>query len=140
MTMEILQKILLALIGFSGGFTVAAGVFALITMIGMIPRICARTSSGKYVRFYETMIVLGGTAGSVLTIYQIPFHIGWFGMAVYGVFSGVFVGCLSMALAESLRIIPIFSKRMRLSVGFPFLILALAIGKGLGTWYQLYFR
>lgn len=138
--MTIIQNIILVFIGLSGGIAVAAGVFALITMIGMIPRAAARTGSGKFGYWYETIILLGGTIGSAITIYEIRLPIGWIGMAVIGVFSGMFVGCLSMALAESLRVIPIFSHRLRLSIGFPLLILALALGKGFGTLYQLYFR
>lgn len=140
MRMTWIQNIILAFIGLSGGVAVAAGVFALITMIGMVPRVAARTSSGKFAYWYETTILLGGTIGSALTVYEIRLPLGWIGMAVIGVFSGMFVGCLSMALAESLRVLPIFSHRLRLSVGFPFLILALAVGKGFGTFYQLYFR
>lgn len=140
MRMTWMQDIILVFIGLSGGVAVAAGVFALITMIGMIPRVAARTSSGKLAYWYETAILLGGTIGSALTVYEVRLPAGWIGMAVMGIFSGMFVGCLSMALAEALRVIPIFSRRLRLSVGFPFLILALAVGKGFGTFYQLYFR
>lgn len=137
---KMVQKILLAVVGLAGGVAVAAGIFALITMIGIIPRVAARLKTAKQVYAYETIIALGGTVGSVFTIYPVHFPVGQAGMAVLGVFAGMFVGCLSMALAESLRVIPLFTKRLRLSTGFPYLIFALALGKGLGSLYQLFFH
>ena len=37
--MEIFQNIVLAVIGFSGGISVAAGTFALITILKVVPRL-----------------------------------------------------------------------------------------------------
>ena len=40
--MDILQETALAIIGFAGGVSVAAGTFALITALGIIPRLASR--------------------------------------------------------------------------------------------------
>ena len=40
--MEIIQEVALAIIGFAGGVSVAAGTFALITALGIVPRLAAR--------------------------------------------------------------------------------------------------
>ena len=37
--MEVFQNIVLAVIGFSGGISVAAGTFALIKILGIVPRL-----------------------------------------------------------------------------------------------------
>ena len=42
--------IILAVIGLSGGFAIAGGVFALITSIGVIPQIADVTHTASYVR------------------------------------------------------------------------------------------
>ena len=54
-------------------------------------------------------------------------------MAVFGLSAGVFVGCLIMSLAETLDAVPVMNRRMRLSVGFQFIILSLAVGKCAGA-------
>jgi len=36
--MEIIQEVALAIIGFAGGVSVAAGTFALITALGIVPQ------------------------------------------------------------------------------------------------------
>ena len=54
-------------------------------------------------------------------------------MIVFGLSAGIFVGCLIMSLAETLDAIPIMNRRMRLAVGFQFMILSLALGKCAGA-------
>ena len=85
----------------------------------------------------ETVIMLGGTAGNLLLIYEphIPFGVVF--LAVIGLFLGVYIGCLSMALAEVLKVIPILCTRTKLQHGIAIIITAMAIGKCLGTLYQM---
>ena len=59
-------------------------------------------------------------------------------MAVFGLCSGVFVGCLAMALAENLRVVPVFVKRMKMREGLPIVIFAIALGKLFGTIFQYF--
>ena len=81
----------------------------------------AKTNTANHMRYYETCIVLGGTIGNALCFFggYVPFapFIRWILLIVVGLFSGAFVGCLVMALAESLHVLPIFFRRIRLSVG-----------------------
>ena len=46
---------------------------------------------------------------------------------------GIFVGCLVMSLAETLKALPVFTRRIRLSVGFPWVIASIALGKLAGS-------
>ena len=46
--------------GFASGIAVAAGVFAFIAAIGLIPRMAKRTQTQSWIPFYEDVIVLGG--------------------------------------------------------------------------------
>ena len=66
---------------------------------------------------------------------HIPFGVVF--LAVIGLFSGVYIGCLSMALAEVLKVIPILCTRTKLQHGIAIIITAMAIGKCLGTLYQM---
>lgn len=51
----------------------------------------------------------------------------------FGLFSGIFVGCLAVSLAEVIDVIPILSRRIGLKVGMRYFLLAIAIGKLVGS-------
>ena len=137
--LAVLKMILVAIIGFSGGVGVAGGVFAFISILQMIPRMACRLGVAGHIYQMETCIFLGGSAGSLLTLFPISLPVGNLGIAIFGVFAGIFIGCLSMALAETLKVIPILAQRTKLKVGLPWLITAMALGKAAGSFYQLYF-
>ena len=104
--MTLINTIFLSFIGLASGFVVAAGIFAFITMLGIIPRLAQRTGTADHIYGYEWMIILGGTAGNILNLFVTHLPVGMIGIPIYGLFSGMFVGCLAMALAENLRVIP----------------------------------
>ncbi|MCD7825681.1 MAG: stage V sporulation protein AB [Clostridiaceae bacterium] len=137
--MKMLQNGILAVIGACGGLGVAAGLFAFISVLGMIPRLAGRLGLARYIYQMETVIALGGITGCVLSIFQIQVPLGMPGVILFGFFSGVFVGALIMALAETLKVLPILCQRANLLMGFPVLVVVLALGKALGSLYQLYF-
>ncbi len=134
------KQILLGLIGFAGGISVAGGVFAFVSILEMLPRLASRLHMAKRVYHLENCIFLGGTTGAVITVFDISLPFGSALLAVFGIFTGIYVGCLAMALAETLKVIPVLVQRVKLVTGLPFLILALALGKALACFYQLYFR
>ena len=138
--MDILQETALAIIGFAGGVSVAAGTFALITALGIIPRLASRMGVAEHVYKLESAVVLGGTIGSLLSVYHFPMRIGDVGIIIFGLFAGIFDGCLSMALAEAIRVFPILCQRINLNYGIYLLIFMMAAGKALGTLYQMYFE
>ena len=57
---------------------------------------------------------------------------------IVGLFTGIFAGCLAGALAEVVNIIPIFSRRIKLRKGFPYMVKAAAVGKCIGCLIQFY--
>ncbi len=54
-------------------------------------------------------------------------------MGSSGLFMGIFVGCLVMSLAETLKALPTISRRIHLAVGLQYLIIAIAAGKASGS-------
>ena len=58
--MTLINAIFLSFIGLASGFVVAAGIFAFITMLGIIPRLAQRTGTADHIYGYEWMIILGG--------------------------------------------------------------------------------
>lgn len=137
--MILIKDIALVILGLSCGFSVASGIFAFITMLGIIPRLAARTNTAKYIYTYEWMIILGGTLGNLWELFQVHVPLSIVLVCAYGVFSGIFVGCLVMALAEMLRVIPIMVNRIQIKEGFPLIATAIALGKMTGTLFQFFF-
>jgi len=128
------QTFVLVFIGTSAGGIVAAGVFAFLAIIGVFPRLIGKTETNNQILLYETWIILGGVLGNISDLFEFP--IGWGGqaaMAVFGLAVGIFVGCLVMSLAETLKTLPVISRRIRLSVGLQYLILSIAAGKLTGS-------
>ena len=70
--MTVIQYSVLILIGLASGFAVASGIFAFITMLGIIPRLAARTNTANHVVWYETMIIAGGALGNIWIVFEIP--------------------------------------------------------------------
>ena len=129
---------LLAIIGFAGGLIVAAGVFAFITLLGVLNRLASKTNTAKHILLYENMVILGGILGNTWFIYQWDIPFGIIGLILFGLFSGIFGGCQAMALAEVLDVIPIFAKRIKIKYGMPYIVASIAIGKAVGAFFQLY--
>lgn len=133
----------LAVCGFSAGVLVSAGVFTVLLAVGLVPRFAGKTHTASRIFLYEEMVVLGTLAGNVVSVFERSFAFGiWEKMgtlflAVFGLFSGIFVGCLALAIAEMLDSIPIFTRRIGFRHGLGFLVLATALGKVVGSF--LYF-
>ena len=135
--MILLKKILLAFFGLCAGGIIAAGVYAFLAIIGIFVRLMGKTGTRKHIFLYETVIILGGVLGNILDIYEFPIYMGpYLGtlfICAYGLSVGIFVGCLVMSLAETLKALPVISRRIHLAVGLQYLIFALAAGKMAGS-------
>lgn len=138
--MTLINAIFLSFIGLASGFVVAARNLCLYHDAWHHPRLAQRTGTADHIYGYEWMIILGGTAGNILNLFVTHLPVGMIGIPIYGLFSGIFVGCLAMALAENLRVIPVFVRRMRLKQGLPVILLAMALGKCMGSILQFFFE
>lgn len=135
--MLILKGAVAAIAAVSGGFVVSGGIFAFLTMIGIFPRVLSVTKTTGHIYLLETMVILGGSLGNIMDIFDIKLHLGAAGLAVYGLFAGVYVGCLAMALAEALKVIPVLIKRVKFDYGLSWMITGIAVGKAVGTLIQM---
>ena len=153
--MEWLETIFLAIVGLAAGVSISGGVFTTLIAVGLIPRFAGKTHTARHIFLYEEMVVCGTILGVVFSVF-FPFIrlYDWFGnlliypyigagfMGIYGIFAGIFVGCLALAIAEMLDSIPIFARRMKFRQGVGIVILCMAIGKTLGSliyfWRQFF--
>ena len=135
-----IRQILVAVVGLASGFAVAAGLFSFIIGLGVVSDFADRTHTGKHVMLYENCIMAGGILGNIFWVYGLAMPGGKWIVPVFGLFSGIFVGCWSMALAEILNIFPIFIRRIKILKCVPWLIFGMALGKSLGALLFFYKR
>ncbi|MBQ6886605.1 MAG: stage V sporulation protein AB [Lachnospiraceae bacterium] len=133
-----IRYLLLCILGFGAGVIIAGAFIAFISTIGIFPRFAAQTHTTKYLKIYENFILLGSTLGNLVSIYSIPVPLGKIGLALVGFFSGVFIGSLVSALAEVANTIPVFSRRASLRKGLPYVLISVALGKGIGSFVQYF--
>lgn len=130
------------------GAATSAGVIALLTKLGLVPRIIARLQLANWVMPLECAISLGAFVGCVTSIgrqkatlfaeiapngWQVAF------MILVALCCGIYVGCQAMALAEILSTFPILFRRAKLQVGLRCAVVSLALGKLVGSlWYFIF--
>ena len=138
-----IYHVLAAVVAFLAGVGVSAGTFAFILVIGVVPRIMGRMEI-KDVVLIENVIVLGVVLGNISSTFEVIVYnsnfqymdvLGHAVMILYGISTGVFVGCISVALAEILHTFPILFRRFNLNKGLKLVIFSMAIGKVLGCIY-----
>ena len=133
------KQILMAILGHSAGGIVAGGLFGFIVSLGVISDFADRTKTANQILLYEDAVALGGIVGNILYTYQIFIPgISWL-LGVFGILAGIFVGCWAIALTEILNVFPIFTRRINLTKGISYIILGVAIGKGIGSFLYVFF-
>lgn len=134
-----IRHFFLGFAGFAGGIAVAAGTFAFIIVIGVVPRMIAKCNLAKDTLLFEDMIVLGGIFGTVVSVFTgLPLPIGRWILYVFGITAGIFVGCIAVALAEILNTFPILFRRLRINEGLSWIMLLMALGKSAGSLYYFW--
>lgn len=162
----LIKQFILALLAFVSGVGVAAGTFAFILVIGVVPRILRKSNLARRVLLVENMIAAGGIIGNAVSVFEplrllgltgdgelsvsnilssgdiwqpmalwvlIATALGHILIAVYGICAGIFVGCISVALAEILNTFPILFKRLHIKRGLQWVMLMMAFGKFAGA-------
>ncbi|SEM86895.1 stage V sporulation protein AB [Mesobacillus persicus] len=133
MTIEILFVFLVSL---AGGLAVGAGFVAFLVVLGVIPRLTQLTKTMRMVYLYEWAVVLGAIAGTFGSLQDLTFNFTGFLSIPIGLFAGTFVGMLAAGLTEALNVFPILAKRIRIEDRIVILIMAIVIGKVLGSLFQ----
>ena len=156
--MNLLKQLFMGVCGISFGFLASAGVFTVLVSVGLIPRFAGKMHVAKKIFTLEEAVVFGTLTGGFFSIFSDYGGIGAFVLSrqvfgtetvliwkitgcacliIFGVFAGIFVGCLALAIAEMLNSIPIFARRIGFRHGLGIAITAAAMGKLAGS--LLYF-
>lgn len=147
------KECLLIFSGISFGLLSSAGVFTVFSAVGLVPRFAGKTHSAKRIFLYENMIILGTVIGGAFSLWpeywkrmmsSLTIRLGRLetvnilqnlSLVVIGLFSGMFVGCLALSIAEMLDSIPIFARRVSLKKGVGLAICSVAAGKIFGAMF-----
>ncbi|MCM1044166.1 MAG: stage V sporulation protein AB [Candidatus Gastranaerophilales bacterium] len=149
-------NVLLAIVGASYGLLAAAGVFTVLVAVGLVPRFAGKTHTARKVMLYEEMVIFGTLAGNYFSIFtrygqvaaffqerfpqqiELWLCLGSVSQGIFGLFSGMFIGCLALAIAEMLDSIPIFSRRISFRHGISLAVLGMAAGKLAGSLFYFW--
>ncbi|MCD7836016.1 MAG: stage V sporulation protein AB [Lachnospiraceae bacterium] len=150
--MRILKLVFLTIFAGSYGLLSAAGIFTVLVAVALVPRFAGRTHTANKVLLYEEMLIFGTMLGCVFSVFgekcyslTTQLHLmlseydgvwrlsGDIFQILFGFFSGMFVGCLALAIAEMLDSIPIFARRISFRHGIGVVVLSMAAGKFCGS-------
>lgn len=133
------ENILFCLFCLVAGGGTSAGYVAFITLLGVFEKLSEKYKAINKRVALETLIILGVTFGNAVDLFRIPIHLGTIGLGIYNLLGGIFIGCLAGALAETLCIFPILSRRFNVRDYLPYVLVAAAFGKALGSLVQFFY-
>lgn len=135
----LLKSLFLILIGFCSGTGIAAGTFAFLFVIRVIPRMVQKAKLEHKIIYIENFVFRGVMFGTILSLFTwkkkwLFTLLGRSILTIAGVSAGIFVGCFAVALAEILDTFPIFFRRLHIKNDFGVvLIFVMAFGKMIGS-------
>lgn len=132
------EQFFLGFLGLCAGTVVASGLVGLIIGLSITPRYAGITHTGDKILWYENATILGAVVGNLVFLFQWELPVGNLGLGIFGIFAGIFLGSWVLALAEMADVFPILSRRIRLKMGMPAVILGIALGKTLGSLLYFY--
>ncbi len=120
------------LVAYSTGVAISGAIYGFIVAIGLIPRLVYKTKTTKYLLFYETLIIIAAIVSAFSTVFQYKIPVGIVTLMYIYFAIGIFIGSLAVCVAEVLSVLPIMVRRVKLAKHVTSLMLAIALGKGIG--------
>lgn len=141
--MSFIRFSLLIISGLSAGFFTAAAYVAFIAMLGIFPKVAAKTKTGAQCMLYENCLIMGILISTLLQFFVSYTSAGfpettaphsWIGLLILiliGGFGGIYIGFLIGGLSEVLNVFPVFARKAHLQQQLSLIIYFLAFGKGI---------
>lgn len=148
--MYFLKYFLLIITGLAAGFITAAAYVAFIAMLGIFPKVAAKTKTANQCILYENCLILGILLATLLQFFvsydsadlavkALPSaFIGGLILILIGLFGGIYIGFLIGGLSEVLNVIPIYARAAHVKTKLGLIIFFLAFGKGIFTLIQFF--
>lgn len=132
-----LANIFAALLGLAGGLAVGSALVALLIVLDLIPRLAQVANAYRMSIWFETAVICGSLYWTFADFmnWRLSLPSGFF-LSTTGLIDGMFVGMLAAALTEVMNVLPIMAKRMNLSDYMVGLVMAMVLGKTLGSLFD----
>lgn len=130
-----MKNILPIFASFGGGVLVGGAYAAFVTLIKVFPRLLQFTETHKYHTFYKYVFIFSSLIFTLVYFFDFNIKIGLVGTVFAGLFAGIFLGVFSSALAETLNVIPVISKKFKIKKKLEIVFISLILGKVCGAFY-----
>lgn len=139
-----LKSVLASVICFGAGIGVAAGTFAFLLVIKVLPRMIQKARLEHKIIYIENVVIKGVIFGTVFSLFHwkkkwLFALLGKTLLTFFGLSAGIFTGCIAVALAEILDTFPIFFRRLHLNQELSeALLFLMALGKMAGSLFYFF--
>lgn len=134
---DLFTNVFIVVLGLAGGLAVGSGLVALLIIIDLIPRLAQLAGAYRLSFVFESAVICGSLYWTIADFMDwemsLPPSIT---LAGAGLFDGLFVGMLAAALTEVMNVLPILAKRMNLSDYMVALVMAMVLGKTVGSLFD----
>jgi stage V sporulation protein AB len=134
--MIVVHNLALVFIGLAGGLVVGSGVVAFLVVLDILPRLAQITKSYRFIRWYEGAVITGSLFWTLTDFFDWKASLPSMLTAWIGLLCGCFVGLLAAALTEVVNVLPILAKRMGIGDYISWLLMAMVLGKVLGSLFE----
>jgi hypothetical protein len=135
--MMILRYVVVAFVGAASGIVVSSALFAVLVVLGAVNKTASILGRADKVRMLEWVICIGAIVFNMIYLFAGKLFGGYIILALLGMFFGVFIGIMLMALAEETRVLPILFMRLKMKQGIICVVIGTALGKVIGCLYDL---
>ncbi len=134
-----MKNIIPVVSSFGGGVLVGGAYAAFITMLQILPRLIQLTKTRRYLMFYEILLISSSISFTLIYFFEVYLRLNTVFVILFGLFSGIFLGLFSSALAETLNVLPIISKKFKIKKHMKIIFFSLLFGKVSGALYYFLF-
>lgn len=138
--MNLLSEVILVfvevIIGLAGGLAVGGGFVAFLVVLDIIPRLVQLTRSYNSIHLYEGAVVTGVMAWSTMDFFNLQLKLSPIVVGYVGLIAGCFIGMLAAALTEVMNVLPIMAKRLGMDGYMMWMLIAMILGKVIGSLFE----
>lgn len=137
MMIEWVGNLFVVLLGLSGGLAVGSGLVSLLIVLDLIPRLAQVAYAYRMSIWFETAVISGALYWTFADFFDWKIKLPAIAaLSLSGLLDGIFVGMLAAALTEVMNVLPILAKRTNLSNYMTSLVMAMVLGKTVGSLFD----
>lgn len=128
-----MKNLVVGLVSASSGIVIGNAFAAFITLLGIVSRLIQRSRTKEMISLYQISLSLGMPVFSLLYFFDVTLKLNKYFSIILGLIFGTFLGLFTSALAETLNVIPVLSRKLDLSDYLLYIVISIALGKVFGS-------